>query len=149
RGAENIDASNFRPAARKVNRPILNRAEVIDPSVQQREMDRLRSIWSRTVPLCGSLGETYLTHRRCTLPPLDSDVRFLPGTDRHPPSLCSLVSDAPTGKPMTLHFTRLRADGLGKAGTERDKLLLAGHPKVGGVVRIFPDDAVGLGLGVA
>jgi hypothetical protein len=109
----------------------------------------LDSIWSRTVPLRGTIGENYLRHRRCALPPADSDVRYLASTDRYPPSLCSLVSDAVTGKPMTLHFTRLRADGLGKAGTERDKLLLAGHPKAGGGIRIWPDDVVTHGLGIA
>jgi hypothetical protein len=111
--------------------------------------DRLRSIWNRTVPLPGTLGETYLKHRRCALPPPDSDVRFLPSSERYPPSLCSLVTDAITAQPLTLHFTYLRADGLGKAGTEHDKRLLAGHPKAGGAIRIWPDEAVTHGLGIA
>jgi hypothetical protein len=114
-----------------------------------RSGDRLRAIWKRTQPLRGTLGEKYLKHRRCALPPVDSDVRFLAGSERYPPSLCSLVTDAITGEPMTLHFTRLRSDGLGKAGTERDKLLLAGHPKAGGVIRIWPDDAVTHALHIA
>jgi hypothetical protein len=111
--------------------------------------DLLRAIWSRAVPLRGTLGETYLKHRHCTLPQPDSDVRFLAGSDRYPPSLCSLVTDAVTAQPMTLHFTRLRADGRGKAGTGRDKVLLKDHPKAGGVIRIFPDEAVTHGLGIA
>ena len=108
----------------------------------------LAAIWAKTVPLRGTLGETYLHHRHCALPPADSDLRYLPASERHPPSLCALVTDAITAEPMTLHFTRLRPDGLGKAGTERDKLLLKGHRKAGGVIRLWPDEAVTHGLGV-
>ncbi len=114
----------------------------------------LATIWARTQPLRGTIGETYLKHRRCALPPSDSDLRFLPeriNADRGylSPSLCALVTDAVTAEPMTLHFTRLRDDGLGKAGTDRDKLLLRGHPKAGGVIRLWPDSDVRYGLGVA
>jgi hypothetical protein len=126
-----------------------NVASVPVAAKPSRSGDRLRAIWKRTEPLRGTLGATYLEHRRCALPPVDSAVRFLRGSGRYPPSLCSLVTDPITGKPMTLHFTRLRWDGLGKAGTERDKLLLAGHPKAGGVIRIWRDEAVTHGLGIA
>lgn len=121
------------------------------PRAETRPADpeRRRAIWRRTVPLRGSLGEVYLRHRRCALPPADSDLRFLPGNDRFPPSMCALVTHVVTAEPMTLHFTRLRSDGLGKAGTDRDKLLLSGYPKAGGVIRLWPDEAVTHGLGIA
>src|SRR5690606_32695940 len=121
------------------------------PRVETRPADpeRLRAIWRRTVPLAGTIGETYLRHRHCVIPPRDGHVRYLASTDSYPPSLCSLVTDAETARPMTLHFTRLRSDGLGKAGTDRDKLLLGGHPKAGGVIRLWPDEAVTHGLGIA
>src|SRR5690606_37786433 len=99
--------------------------------------------------LRGSLGEVYLRHRRCALPPADSDLRFLPGSDRYPPSLCALVTHVVTAEPMTLHFTRLRSDGKGKAGTERDKLLLGGYPKAGGVIRLWSDESVSTGIAIA
>jgi len=107
------------------------------------------SIWRRTLPLRGSIGQVYLEHRGCMLPPKDSHLRFLAPTDKYPPSLCAAVSDARTAKPISLHFTRLAADGHGKAGTERDKLLLAGHRKKGGVIRLWPDEAVTYGLALA
>jgi hypothetical protein len=132
-GANNV-ATNVRAIGRELRPP---------------SPDKLRAIWNRTVPLPGTIGETYLKHRRCALPPIDSDVRFLPSSDRYPPSLCSLVTDAITAQPMTLHFTYLRSDGLGKAGTDRDKRLLADHPKAGGVIRIWPDEAVTHALGIA
>lgn len=106
-------------------------------------------IWRRTLPLRGTLGEVYLRHRGCVLPPQDSDLRFLPATERHPPSLCAKITDATTNAPLTLHFTRLASDGRGKAGGEQDKLLLAGHRKRGGVIRLWPDEYVTHGLALA
>ena len=107
------------------------------------------NIWRRTQGLRGTIGETYLQHRGCALPPRDSHLRFLPGDGRHPPSLCAAVTDATTGKPISLHFTRLAPDGRGKAGTDRDKLLLRGHRKVGGCVQLWPGECVAAGLAVA
>lgn len=108
--------------------------------------ERAEAIWRRTQPLRGTPGEVYLRYRGCALPPPDSDVRFLPATDRHPPSLCARVSDILTGRPISLHLTRLAPDGRGKAGTDRDKVLLGGHRKAGGVIRVWPDELVTLGL---
>ncbi len=107
------------------------------------------SIWRRTQGLRGTPGETYLQHRGCLLPPKDSHLRYLPPDGRHPPSLCAAVSDVSTGKPISLHFTRLAVDGCGKAGGERDKLLLAGHRKAGGCIRLWPDEAVTSALALA
>lgn len=110
---------------------------------------RAESIWRRTQTLRGTLGEVYLHHRGCVLPPRDSHLRFLPGDGRYPPSLCAAITDIRTAKPISLHFTRLAADGRGKAGTDRDKLLLAGHRKKGGCIRLWPDEAVTDGLAIA
>jgi hypothetical protein len=111
--------------------------------------DRAESIWRRTLPLRGTLAETYLLYRGCILPPADGDLRYLAPTDRHPPTLCARVTDAVTNKPLSLHFTRLAVDGRGKAGGDQDKLLLAGHRKRGGVIRLWPDEAVTCGLALA
>ena len=111
--------------------------------------DKAELIWNRTQPLRGTLGQTYLEHRGCILPPADSDLRYLEPTGRHPQSLCARVTDAVTNKPLTLHFTRLAADGVGKAGSDCDKMLLGGHKKKGGVVRLWPDECVTHGLAVA
>lgn len=106
-------------------------------------------IWRRTQPLRGSIGAVYLEHRGCRLPPADSDLRFLPAADGFPPSLCGLITDAVTGRKMSLHFTRLATDGRGKAGTDRDKLLLKGHRKRSGVIRLWPDEAITTGIAIA
>jgi putative DNA primase/helicase len=107
------------------------------------------AIWRKTQGLRGTLGETYLLSRNCMLPPKDSHLRYLPPDGNYPPSLCAGVTDAITGKPLSLHFTRLAADGCGKAGTDQDRLLLKGHRKAGGVVRLWPDEAVTTSLGLA
>ena len=138
-------AGDRRSASARVAHP----SERSLPSSSHVDPAKLVAIWARTQPMRGTLGETYLVHRHCAMPPVDSDVRYLPGTDRHPPSLCSLVTDAVTGEAISLHFTRLRADGVGKAGTDRDKLLLKGHRKAGGVIRVWPNETVTLALGIA
>ena len=110
---------------------------------------RADAIWRRTVPVRGTIAETYLRHRGCALPPADSDLRYLAPTDKHPPTLCARVSDVRTAEPISLHFTRLAADGRGKAGSDRDKLLLGGHRKKDGVIRLWPDEVVTNGLAIA
>jgi len=106
-------------------------------------------IWRRTHALKGTFGEVYLRHRGCLLPPSDSHLRYLPPNGHYPPSLCAAVTDATTGKPLSLHFTRLAPEGRGKAGTEQDKLLLKGHRKAGGVIRLWSNDSVATGLAIA
>src|SRR5688500_18373518 len=65
---------------------------------------RAESIWRRTESLAGTVGERYLQHRGCALPPRDSHLRFLPGDDRYPRSLCASVTDVVTAMPISLHF---------------------------------------------
>lgn len=54
-----------------------------------------------------------------------------------------------TGDPLTLHFTRLAHDGKGKACVTPAKILLRGHRKAGGVIRLWRDDSVTHGLAIA
>jgi hypothetical protein len=63
--------------------------------------------------------------------------------------MVALVTDAATGRPLTLHRAWLRADGSGKAEVDKPRLLWPGLPKAGGVVRLWPDAEVTLGLCVA
>jgi putative DNA primase/helicase len=64
------------------------------------------------------------------------------------PATVALVTDAVTGRPMTLHRTWVQADGT-KAPVAKNRLLWPGLPKVGGVVRLWPDDELTTGLAVA
>lgn len=122
------------------------------PIPRERALDwsaRADAIWRRTRSLAGTLGEVYLSYRGCMSPPRESHLRYLPGDDHYPPSLCAAVTDVRTAVPITLHFTRLAENGKGKAGTDCDKLLLRGHRKRGGCIRLWPDNSVTHGLALA
>lgn len=94
----------------------------------------------------------YLAARGCRLPPVDGDLRWL---DDHPhpsgwrgPALLALLTDAITGEPATLHRTWIMSDGC-KAAVDKPRLLWPGARKAGAVCRLWPDDAVTLGLALA
>lgn len=108
------------------------------------------ALWSACKPLYGaSLG--YLKGRRCAIPPEHGDLRCSPAL-KHPsgytgPALVALITDARTGEAISLHRTWINADGS-KAEIETPRLLLGGHRKQGGVVRLWPDEYVTEGLAV-
>lgn len=102
--------------------------------------------------LPGTIGEQYLAARGCTVPPADGDLRFHHAL-RHPggytgPALVALVTHAETRQPLTLHRTWVNADGT-KADVDPPRMLLGGHRKAGGVIRLWPDEAVITGLAIA
>ncbi len=108
-------------------------------------------LWVASKPLSG-VALAYLDTRRCRIPPGDGDLRWHPSL-KHPtgyvgPALVARITDALTGEPLSLHRTWIRADGR-KADVEPPRLLLAGHRKQGGVIRLWPDESVTHGLGVA
>lgn len=110
-----------------------------------------RELWNACKPLSG-VALDYLSARLCVIPPADGDLRYHPAL-KHPtghtgPALVGLISDAMTSQPLSLHRTWVRANGC-KADVNPPRLLLAGHRKQGGVIRLWPDEAVTLGLGVA
>lgn len=105
-----------------------------------------RRCWEEARPAAGSLVEAYLGSRGLTLPP-GAPLRFHPacprGGDRLP-ALVALMTDPATAEPCGVHRTFLRADGSGKAdGTAK---MMLGNV---GVIRLVPDTAVTIGLGLA
>jgi hypothetical protein len=112
-----------------------------------------RRLWRDCRPLTiGSPAAAYFRTRGCTLP--EHDVRWHPALRHGPsghvgPALVALVTDAVTAEPISLHMTWLAPDGSGKAAIDRPRLLMKGHRKAGGVVRLWPDEAVTYGLCVA
>jgi hypothetical protein len=110
--------------------------------------------WRECAPIRGTVGETYLRTRGCALPPLDGDLRFHPRAfhwieKARAPALVALASDALSRDPRTLHFTFLADDGRSKAQLNPPRLLLARHEKAGAVIRLWPDEAVSVALGLA
>lgn len=121
------------------SRPLPKSSELL------RWSDTAAAIWRRGVSIKGTLAEVYLRHRGCAVP-AESDLRYLPPTEQHPPTMAGRVTDFVTGQPMTLHFTKLAPDGRGKASVDKPKLLLRGHQKQGGIIRLCSDVTTGLGL---
>lgn len=76
-------------------------------------------LWQEAKPPKGTIVETYLRRRRCSLEPvLGADViRFHPccpfRADRVPVML-ALITDAVTGKPIGVHRTAIKDDGSAK-----------------------------------
>ncbi|MBK8211655.1 MAG: toprim domain-containing protein [Rhodospirillales bacterium] len=115
-----------------------------------------RGIWScsRRIDPETPAGR-YLSARRCALPHPDGDLRWHPEL-RHPsgyvgPALVALITDVHDAQRwLSLHRTWIAADGSEhKADVDPARLLLKGHRKSGGCIRLWPDDWVTLGLGVA
>lgn len=111
-----------------------------------------RALWQAAHPIrTGTPAGHYLTMRRCALPPVNGHLRWLPA-HRHPtghvgPCLVALLTDAETRQPRSLHFTWF--NGGRKADVTPPRLLLRGHRKAGAVCRLWPDEFVTHGLGIA
>lgn len=112
-----------------------------------------RELWAA----CGAISgpaRAYLEARGCVIPPADGHLRWHPEL-RHPsgyagPALVALVTDAVDYRiARTLHRTWVCRDGRKATEANPARLLLGGHRKAGGVIRLWPDDAVTEGLGIA
>jgi hypothetical protein len=105
------------------------------------DVDRLRKqkdaaeIWAASVPLPGTLAETYLAGRGLTY---DGDaLRFYRGKRM----MVALITNAVTGEPQGIHRTFLDRDGK-----KLDRKMLGAA--AGGVVRLSSDDDVSSGLAI-
>lgn len=111
------------------------------------------ALWRSTLPITADcVAGRYLLNRRCWLPHPDGDLRFLE-QHRHPcghvgPCMIGLITNALTGAPMSLHMTWIREDGT-KTPIASPRLNWKHLPKLGGVVRLWPDAEITLGLCVA
>jgi Toprim domain len=112
-------------------------------------------LWRQSRPLVGTIGERYLREARGYGGPLPATLRFLPPSGDYPPAMLAAFGIMPEPEPGRLdidrnavsavHITRLARDGSGKAGTERDKIMVglsAGSP----IVLAPPNDGLGLAI---
>ncbi|MGJ7039664.1 hypothetical protein J2Y63_002922 [Shinella sp. BE166] len=90
--------------------------------------------WKETLPIRGTIAETYLRARgiTCALP---DTLRFHPNC-RHPSTqrLPAMVARVDGADRFAIHRTYLRADGLGKASIDPSKAMLGAV--AGGAVRL-------------
>jgi putative DNA primase/helicase len=112
-----------------------------------------RAFWAACRPIWpDTIAGRYLAARGCALPPWpdDSDLKWHPEI-KHPsghvgPAMVGLVTDILTAEPISLHRTWITAHG--KADLEKPRLLLKRH-RADGVIRLWPDAEVTIGLGLA
>lgn len=125
---------------------------VQQPATHETLSDYGRALWDACRPVHGT-ARGYLMARRCVVPPEDGNLRCHSAL-KHAvsgytgPALVALVTDAVTREPLSLHRTWIQADGR-KADVDPPRLVLGGHRKQGGVIRLWPDEAVTYGLAVA
>lgn len=95
---------------------------------------KARWLWAQRQPIAGSIAETYLREARGYRGELPGTLGFLPARGEHPPAMIAafgVASEMLPGQIMIydaavrgVHLTKLRSDGLGKAGTDADKLTI-------------------------
>jgi hypothetical protein len=109
--------------------------------IQRRDNDEARerlkvalSLWRRRVPIEATAAETYLRRARRYAGCLPGTLAFLPASGDYPPAMIGAFGLARETLPGELviddaairgvHLTSLKPDGSGKAGTDRDKLMV-------------------------
>jgi hypothetical protein len=113
-------------------------------------------IWSQRQPIAGTIAETYLRAARGYNGRVPATLGFLPARGKHGPAMIAGFGMATEPAPAELdladhmisgvHLTRLAADGLGKAGTETDKIMLGAS--LGSPIVLAPVNDIG-GLAIA
>ncbi len=109
-------------------------------------------IFRETVDIEGTPASKYLEYRGIHLDAFPVALRFHPecpfGGERVP-CMVALVQDIKNNEPIAIHRTAIKADGCGKYFDDgRDNKLALG-PVAGGVIKLTPDDAITMGLGIA
>src|SRR5262249_53896051 len=112
-------------------------------------------LWKSRKPIAGSIAETYLRQARGYRGALPATLGFLAPRGEHGPAMIAAFGMAYEPVPKLLeiadvqvrgiHLTRLPANGSGKAGTERDKIMICssiGYP----IVLAPPNDLMGLAI---
>lgn len=116
------------------------------PQVDPERLARQKTaadIWARSIPITGTLAETYLASRGLSY---DGDaLRFYRGGR----AMVAQITDAITGEPIGIHRTFFGRDGRAVLMSDGRKKKLMLGAAAGGVVRLSGDDEVTSGLGVA
>jgi hypothetical protein len=112
-------------------------------------------LWKSRKPIAGSIAETYLRQARGYRGTIPATLGFLPARGEHGPAMIAAFGMAYEPEPGLLeiadaqvrgiHITRLAFDGLGKAGTERNKIMLGSS--IGFPIVLAPaNDLLGLAI---
>jgi hypothetical protein len=105
----------------------------LDDETQRR---KARWLWGLRRPLTGSVAERYARAARAYQEPLPPSLAFLPGRNEHPPALMAAFGFVDEPEPgvlaepanvQSVHLTKLKADGSGKAEVEKQKIAIGPH----------------------
>jgi hypothetical protein len=112
-------------------------------------------LWKSRKPIAGSIAETYLRQARGYRGTIPATLGYLAPRGQHGPAMIAAFGMAYEPEPGLLeiadiavrgvHITRLASDGLSKAGTGRDKIMLGssiGYP----IVLAPANDLLGLAI---
>jgi hypothetical protein len=126
-----------------------------DRSHRADRLGKAQWLWAQSRPIVGTIAETYLRGPRGYGGPLPATLRFLPARGDYAPAMIgafgmahevdlgviAIAVDAIRG----VHVTRLLPDGSGKAGSDKDKIMVglsAGWP----LVVAPPNDLLGMAV---
>lgn len=152
-----IDADNERSHVTTADPPPAKTADAVSTEQHATLSDWGRRLWASCKPITSDdPAGRYLRARGCALPHPNGDLRWHPALKHSSgyvgPALVGLITDVRDAllSPLNLHRTWITADDSGrKADLELPRLVLKGHRKAGGVIRLWPDDWVTYGLGLA
>ena len=134
----------------------------IKAEIDHRNFDEARerlkvamSLWCRRVAIEGTAAETYLRKARCYGGRLPATLGFLPASANYAPAMIAAFGMARETVPGDLviddsairgvHITSLKPDGGGKAGGDRDKIMIG--KSVGSPIVLAPaNDGLGLAI---
>ena len=123
----------------------------VEPPISLGLQPWAQQLWDESEPLSG-VAQAYLKSRRCVIPPADGDLRWHAAVKHHPSgyvgaALIGLVTHIETNEPMSLHRTWVTPTG--KADVEPNRMLAGKHSARHGVIRLYPDECVTTGIGIA
>jgi hypothetical protein len=126
-----------------------------DRIAKAERLSKAHGLWTRSRPAAGTIAERYLRDARGYDGPLPTTLRFLPARGDHGPAMLAAFGMASEPEPghieidardlYGVHITRLAPDGSGKAGTERDKIMV-GLPAGSPIVVAPANDLLGLAI---
>jgi hypothetical protein len=121
----------------------------------QERVATARRLWLSRLPIACTAAETYLREARGYDGPLPATLGFLPAQGKYPPAMIAVFGVIEEPEPGILsiadnavravHLTRLKMDGTGKAGTDRDKIMI-GRPTGSPIVLAPITDSLGLAI---
>jgi hypothetical protein len=145
-----LDSATRRPVA---NKPTEQRASDSAEQYQKRQHEKASRLWSRRLPIQGTIVETYWRKRgiTCALP---STLGFLPAKGDFPPSMIAAIAipDEPepgvVGVPCdvrSVHVTRLLPDGSDREHGKGAKIII-GRPLGCPIVLAPPNDLLAIAI---